>query len=311
MGDEGRPVETRLVGPGRLGYVGSVLFLLACTSSPVQPADSASLPTDGATGPCAAYAEAVAVAQVQDPALDELSGLAVSRLNPGIVWTHEDSGGAAELYALDATGATVATVHVTGVANEDWEDLAIAPCAAGWCLVVGDIGDRGTDRAAFAVLRVVEPLLDGTREYSVLPDVLPYTWPGTVEDAESLALFPDGTPLILSKRTDATAGLYRLPAGARVLEPLASVGTGPPDEDLAARATAADLSTDGATLLLRTYFHLYELDLREPTAPGPAVEIPFALEPQGEAVAYDPVRGGFWQVSEGAGATLWYTGCAG
>lgn len=311
-----------------------MLFLLACVAPPDSAAPRASgVDSHGAdtqeadtdtdtdtdthdtgavasTGPCATYAPAVAMGQVQDPALDELSGLAVSRQNPGILWTHEDSGGAADLYALDVTGATVATLHVEGVANEDWEDLAIGPCDVGWCLVIGDIGTRGTDRADFSVLVVEEPLLDGTEELTVAPEVRPYTYPGLAEDAEALALLPDGTPLIVSKREDATAGIYQLPAGASVLELLAEIATGAPEEDLTARATAADLSTDGATLLLRTYFHLYELDLADPMAPGAPATVTYALELQGEAVAYDPVQGGFWQVSEGTGPTLHYTGCA-
>ncbi|MES2640670.1 MAG: hypothetical protein V4850_14340 [Myxococcota bacterium] len=261
------------------------------------------------TGPCAVYAPAVAMGIVDDPGLDELSGLAVSRQNPGILWTHEDSGGAADLYALDFTGATVATLHVEGVENDDWEDIAIGPCDTGWCLVIGDIGTRGTDRSEFAVLVIEEPLLDGTMELSAVPEVRPFTYPDLPQDAESLAVLPDGTPLVVTKREDATAGIYQLPLGNTLLEWLADVPTGAPDEDLTARTTAADLSTDGATLLLRAYLHLYEIDLRDPTAPGTPESITFALELQGEAVAYDPLQGGFWQVSEARGPTLWYTGC--
>ena len=269
-------------------------------------------------GPCAEYAAAVALGPVVDTALNELSGLAVSRLNPGVLWTHEDSGGAADLYALDADGVTVTTLHVEGVDNVDWEDLAVGPCAAasGWCLVVGDIGTLGTDRADFTLLVVEEPLLDGAAELSAVPEVRPFTYPGAdaggrgPEDAEGLALLPDGTPLVVTKRTDATAGLFVLPAGSTVLEWRADVPTGTAEEDLTARATAADLSGDGATLLLRTYLHLYEVDVTDLAAPGTPVAVAFALELQGEAVAYDPLLGGFWQVGEGRGPPLHYTGCA-
>lgn len=287
-----------------------LVLLLGCVAPPQVLGDFfAPAPADVDTGPCSAYAPAVAMGTVEDPALDELSGLAVSRQNPGILWTHEDSGGAADLYALDATGATVATLHVEGAVNEDWEDLAIGPCDAGWCLAIGDLGTLGTDRASFSVLVVEEPVLDGGPELSAVPVVHPFTYPGDPEDAESLALLPDGTSLVVSKREDATAAIYQLSPGDAVLEWLSDVATGEPDEDLTARATAADLSADGETLLLRTYFHLYEIDLRDPFAPGVPVPLEFALEPQGEAVAYDPVEGGFWQVSEGSGATLFYTGC--
>ncbi len=259
------------------------------------------------TGPCASYLDAVSMGSVDDSALNELSGLAVSRQNPGILWTHEDSGGSPDLYALDFSGATVATIHLDGVTNHDWEDIAIGPCDAGWCIVVGEIGTASYDHS---VLIVEEPLL-GTApvELTVTPRVQAFTYPGDSEDAESLALLPDGTPIIVSKRTDATAGIYTLAPDAEVLEWRADVATGASSEDLTARATAADLSTDGTALLLRTYLHLYTVDVSDLAAPADPESLKFALELQGEAVAWDPVQGGFWQVGEGTHPTLYYTGC--
>jgi len=276
-------------------------------SAAADTADTADSGAAPSAGPCDAYANAVAMGDVDDPNLDELSGLAVSRQNPGILWTHEDSGGAAELYALDFTGATVATIHVDGVENHDWEDLAIGPCGSGWCLVIGEIGTSNYDHS---LLVVEEPLLTGATEWTLSPAVQPFTFPGDPEDAEGLALFPDGTPLLVSKRDDATAGLYTLPAGASGLVWQADIATGVSGESLTAMATAADLSTDGATLLLRTYLHLYSVDVADVTAPGTPNSLAFAIELQGEAVAWDPNQGGFWQVGEGAGRTLYYTGCA-
>lgn len=259
------------------------------------------------TGPCARYLDAVSMGTVDDSALNELSGLAVSRQNPGILWTHEDSGGSPDLYALDYTGATVATIHLDGVTNHDWEDIAIGPCDAGWCIVVGEIGTASYDHS---VLTVEEPLL-GTApvELTVTPRVQAFSYPGDPEDAEGLALLPDGTPMIVSKRTDATAGIYTLAPEASVLEWRADVATGASSEDLTARATAADLSTDGTALLLRTYLHLYTVDVSDLAAPADPVSLQFALELQGEAVAWDPAQGGFWQVGEGTHPTLYYTGC--
>lgn len=246
---------------------------------------------------------------VQDTALNELSGLAPSRRNPGIFWTHEDSGGAAELYALDTVGNTVATLPLAGVENVDWEDLALGPCGDDTCIYVGDIGDLGTDRSEFAILVLPEPLLDGSELAAVKPEIRPFTYPGDAEDAEGLTLTADGDPLVVTKRADATAGLYRLLPGETVLDPLADIPTGAEGEDLTARATAADLWLDPPTLLVRTYLHLIAYDLTDPTAPGEPVSLPFALELQGEAVAWDVESGGFWQVAEQVQPTLWFTGC--
>ena len=269
------------------------------------------VPYDGS--PCSAYLNPVVIGKVQDDTLNELSGLAVSRLNPGILWSHEDSGGATELYALDFDGNRVATLTVEGVENEDWEDLAVFPSATGWSLYIGDIGDRGVERSLFSVLRVEEPLLiAGTVDYTVVPEVFSYTFPGDPEDAEALVVEGSGLPVILTKRADATAGVYRFPtlADGVVLEWLGDVPTGAVGEDLTARATAADLWPDGSRLVLRSYFHLWEFSPAGDLAALPApVELSGAFELQGEAVAYDPLQGGIWQLSEGIQPALNYIGC--
>lgn len=267
--------------------------------------------------PCSAFGAPVELGRVADPGLTELSGIAVSRANPGIVWVHEDSGGEPVVYALDRAGTLAGSVRLAGVENTDWEDIAVGRCDPGeperWCVVVGDIGVPGGDRAGFSLLRFEEPVLDGSAEIEVAPEVLPVAYPGEAEDAEGLALTPEGEPVVVTKRADATAGIYRLPAGAAVWEPLAEVSTGAAGEDLTARATAADLSLDGSALLVRTYFHVWlfaapggALDLAAPPDP---VEVDGAFELQGEAIAWDTEEGGFLQVSEGAGPTLYRVPC--
>jgi hypothetical protein len=287
------------------------------SAAPDTAPDSADSGRDTATppvpqgGPCAAYAAPVAMGEVQDPALDELSGLAGSRLNPGILWTHEDSAGAAELYALDAEGNTVATLTLEGAENVDWEDLALGTCGETWCIYLGDIGDLGTDRAEFAVLVVEEPLLGGETALTATPERRPFVYPGDPEDAEALVVDASGTPLVITKRPDATAGIYRLPRGETTLELVSEIATGAAGEDLTARATAADLWLDPPRLLVRTYLHLWEYGFDDPTAPTGPDARDFTLEIQGESVAWDPIQGGYWTVSEGSGPTLHYVGCDG
>ena len=283
----------------------------SAADSGADSGEDSSLPYDGS--PCSSYLNPVVIGRVQDESLNELSGLAVSRLNPGILWSHEDSGGAAELVALDFDGNRVATLMVEGVENEDWEDLALFPSATGWALYIADIGDRGVQRSLYGVLRVEEPILiPGTVEYTVVPEVFSYTFPGDPEDAEALVVEGSGLPVILTKRTDATAGVYRFPtlSDGVVLDWLGDVPTGAVGEDITARATAADLWPDGSRLVLRSYFHLWEFSpAGDLAALPPPVELSGALEFQGEAVAYDPLQGGIWQLSEGIQPALNYIGC--
>ena len=57
------------------------------------------LRADNSAGPCV-----VANGPAMVPEIPETSGLAVSRRNPGLLWSHNDSGSAAVLFALDTAG---------------------------------------------------------------------------------------------------------------------------------------------------------------------------------------------------------------
>lgn len=295
------------------------LLLLACVSAErpaaadsagtADTADTALPPPVG--GPCADYADAAAQGAVADADLDELSGLVASRRNPGVLWAHEDSGGDPVLYALSTEGAVLGELRLDGVDNTDWEDLALARCGASWCLYVGDIGNNGLNRDTLSLHAVEEPVIDGwDGARTETPYTRTFRYPSTPEDAEALVVSDDGTAYVLSKRDDGTSVVYRLPADADVLDPVGTIVTGGPDEGLAAQVTAADLWEDarGATLLVRTYFHLFEVPFTD-AVPGAPRALAFALEPQGESVAWDPA-GGFWQVSEWENPTLWRVACA-
>src|SRR5438132_1842689 len=72
------------------------------------------------------------VFRLSDPRLTELSGLALGHRSPGVLYAQNDSGAAAEFYALDArTGTVLAVCRVPGAQNIDWEDLATGRDPAG------------------------------------------------------------------------------------------------------------------------------------------------------------------------------------
>ena len=58
-------------------------------------------------GPCTRLGD---VALLRD--VPEASGLALSRRHPGLLWTHNDSGHATELFAVDASGTLQGRVRV-------------------------------------------------------------------------------------------------------------------------------------------------------------------------------------------------------
>ena len=91
-----------------------------------------------------AYGTPAQIAELEDGAIDESSGVVASRRNPDLFWTHNDSGDGPFLYAFDLNGGKRGTWHVTGAKAFDWEDIAAGP---GSTLDIADIGDNDAARA--------------------------------------------------------------------------------------------------------------------------------------------------------------------
>lgn len=268
---------------------------------------------------CETWGTPLAMGTVGDDTLDEISGIAPSQQNPGILWVLEDHLGDPQLVALDTAGDPVGTLIIDGVNNIDWEDLALTRCETGWCLWIADTGNNNFDRTELPILRVTEPLLTGAVSFTIVttPETFLVRYPDEVQDSEGLAITPDGLPLLFTKRDDGVSRVYLDP----VLDPvnvtdlvLVDTITVTDESNGGSRTTSADMWPDGSRVLVRTYGYLWEYRAVEGVLIG-AMDAgrrvaPYASEPQGESVAYDPAQNGYWQVSEGLDSTLWFTGCA-
>ena len=286
-----------------------------------SPADAAA--DAGASGPavCAGgYGEPVALGALDTGVVAEASGLAVSRLTPGVVWTHNDSGDGPVLYALGAAGTLRATATVRGVAAVDWEDLAAARCpgGAGACLWVADVGDNLRRRSDSAVLvvrepRLAEPATPGAPEVLELDLAwrFPVSWPEKRRDSEALLVAPEGDRFwLIAKADEATAGVYGHPgpltsAASAVLEHVVDLPSPGLTIPKGRMVTGADLHPTGSRLLVRTYTGVFEyrldgpLHLSELATLEPVVVVWGPLtEPQGEAVSYDAAGTGVLTLSE-------------
>ena len=70
-------------------------------------------------------------ARFRSPRVRESSGVAVSRAHRGVLWTHNDSGDDAYVYATDLAGTDRGVVRIRGARAVDWEDIALGPCPTG------------------------------------------------------------------------------------------------------------------------------------------------------------------------------------
>ena len=214
------------------------------------------------------------------PEIRETSGLAVSRRHPGLLWTHNDSGNAAVLFALDANGAVRGRVRVP-IRTRDWEDISAAACPAGDCLYLADIGDNQQARSRILIYRVPEPA-PGDAE-TTAPDVFTATYADGRHNAE--AMFVAGADLFIVTR-DRTGGVYRATvSGSRDLtfQRIGQLGL--------TVVTDAETSRDGSTVVVRTSREavLYRTDDLVAGRISPYLRVPLdrLREPQGEGVALD------------------------
>lgn len=246
---------------------------------------------------------------VESPELTEISGLAVSRQHPGLLWAHNDSGDSARLHLIDAdTGADLGSWMLQGAGAFDWEDMAISTDSeGGHQLWAADFGDNFRIRSDIRVYRTVEPTDVGTPG-PLDAETFIFTYPDGATDAESLFIDPDTGDLIIISKSwdDSPTSIYRGPAMTPPDTPteLEKIG----EVDLTGfhpLATAADITADGRVIALRTISEVLLWD-RPPDSDiggamsGPPCVAPTAAEPQGEAIAFLPDGSGYVTISEGA-----------
>lgn len=202
---------------------------------------------------------------VRNPDLDELSGLAVSRADPGVLWGHNDTGDGAVLYRLGPSGEDLGTLRVKGAQATDWEDIAAFEHRGRPALLIADTGDNLGARAELMLYAVTDP---GRHGRAGLLWRLPFRFPDGARDCEAIAV--DGGEILLVSKRDHPPRLYRLPLPERtppapqVAEFLGELG-GLPEPALARRLlrpfadspTALDVSRDGATAVVVTLSHAY------------------------------------------------------
>ena len=255
----------------------------------------------------AAFGEPARVAALEDPAVDESSGLAASRREPGLFWTHNDAGDGPLIYAFDRQGRKRGTWRVAGAQAFDWEDIATGPGPrpGQHYIYVADIGDNELARPTVVVYRVPEPAATAEDAGSTATaprvtepaEALALKYPDRRHDAEALAVHPrTGDIYVITKEAEGGAGVYKLPApvAGATEGTLERVGEVRVPAVFPGMITGADISPDGRRVVLCDYLGAYELTLGDARAPFDDIwrQTPLAFDPgqrkQGEAICYGP-----------------------
>jgi hypothetical protein len=274
--------------------------------------------------------------RIQAPDIKEASGMAASRRNDGVLWVHNDSGDTARVFALDRTGALLGTYSLAGAAAVDWEDMAIGPGPDDGVdyLYLADIGDNNAVRSEIDVYRVPEPQVPLTSDIRLGGEIsgvdkLVFHYPDHAHDAETLLVDQaNGDLVIVTKELTAPPSLvFRAPTSVQPNTPytleqvgqidfkaLPSAVSIPDDAPPIPRGvpflpTGGDVSPNGSFIAIRTYgtvwiwYHAKGSPLWDAFASAPC-EAPSTIEPQGEAIAFDPNGRGYTTASEGTNVPL-------
>jgi len=237
----------------------------------------------------------------------EISGVAASRINAGILYIHNDSGNSAQVYLTDATGADKGTLSLTTVGNRDWEDIAVGPgpIAGISYIYVADIGDNDTKYSSVFIYRFPEPNLAGkTIPYVAnitTVDVIELKYPDGPRNAETLMVDPLTKDIYIASKESNISKVYvaHYPqniTSATVLSPVVQLYFN--------KATGGDISPDGTEILLRSNQSIWYWKLPVGTSifAGLATQpqiAPYANnEPQGEGVGFAADGSGYYTDTE-------------
>jgi hypothetical protein len=153
---------------------------------------------DDTAGPCVRVGGPVML-----PEVPESSGLAVSRRDSQLLWSHNDSGNESILFASGADGTIRGSVRLP-IRTIDWEDISASSCPPNDCLYIADIGDNRLRRQRVQIYRVPEPAPSDAQ--TATPEMFNATYPDGPHNAE--AMFVVGADLFIVTR-DRIGSIYR------------------------------------------------------------------------------------------------------
>lgn len=269
------------------------------------------------------------IGKVASPIVTEASGLAVSRRDPTLLWTHNDSGGEPVLYALGTDGHARGAVRLTGVRNYDWEDIASFELDGRAWLLVAETGNNNADDHDCALFIIAEPdpaTLSPDRELTApVAWRIPVTYPGGPRDCESVAVDARARLVYLISKRTAPPVVYTLPLGAPTgatpaARPIVDLANLPAPTGPTARIEAPwgryrawpvglDISADGRRAVVLTYgeAYVYDRSASETWAQAfarPPQKLPAHNLPQAEAVCFSPDARALYITTEGKSPPL-------
>ncbi len=283
----------------RIGFIGVpivAVFVMGCTS---LTSSSGFLAEAQASG----YSVPIAVGKIEAEDIKESSGLSASECQD-VLWTHNDAGNDAFVFAMTPEGRHMGTWRVGNTSNVDWESIATYKGPDGKCsLLIGDFGDNDENRSDIAIYRVTEPAVSAETSTSTSrnplqtepAEILRFAYPDGPKNAETILVHPKtGDIYVLTKNKKGPSEVHRLkPEFGKISVVLTekvaeiSVPSTPPG-----LLTGGSISPDGKRVMVCDVKNGYELVLPDGIADPDAiwhqkpVIVNLGERKQGEGVSY-------------------------
>lgn len=182
------------------------------------------------------------------PQITESSGLARSTYARSVLWTHNDSGDTARIFAVDTDGRKKAVLRMSGVTQIDFEAISAGPNNKLW---VGDIGDDTASRSTVQVYRLKEPLT--LADATVTSTRFTLRFPDGPRNAEALMVHPVTGRLYVVSKGRVGGAIYVAPStlSTTTTNVLTKVAAAP------AQVSDGTFTPDGEEFLLTNDSHIY------------------------------------------------------
>ncbi len=246
-----------------------------------------------AAGTSSLLFDSVPVSHLVTPIINEGSGIADSKLNPGNIWVEEDSGNPSQIFLLRYDGTVVKKVFIKGSINRDWEDMALYNDS----IYLADIGDNNQVYKNYTFYIFPEPAASADTINAVR--AVSFMYPDGSHDAEAFLLDLTTHDIYIITKRDNPSLIYKLsyPYSASV-NMLTKAGqlnyTG---------VVSAATSIDEKEIIVKTYFGLNYYKRKSGQSIIECLQqspraLPYVIEPQGEAVCFAQKNNGFFTLSE-------------
>ncbi|WP_104381511.1 hypothetical protein [Sphingobacterium sp. HMA12] len=244
----------------------------------------------------------IPLGELKDPGLKEVSGI-VAAYEQGTFWVHNDSGDGANIYLIDRQAKLIKSFALEGIDVIDCEDIDRVKIEDKNYLVLADIGNNLGKRTWASLYLFPEPLISDSSLISKKNiKTIFVKFPGKKRlDAESIMVDPTDNTLYLVSKREFRSTVYSAPVFRNTKQQyftLSKVAELP-----FTFATAAAMDPTGKELLIKNITTIFYWR-RKPgnswaeTLQRKPIEVPYSVEPQGEAIAFDQDGGGFYTISE-------------